>query len=347
MLIYRVKRDGKFTYHSKKNAEELKTEDLNKCEVKDPEILEYIKKLVIPPAYKQVQIFYQKNGTPKILYMGYDSKDRLQRIYSPLWRKKQDRKKFCLLLTFGEHLPKITSDVEKYLDQDKFTKEKVIAMIVRLVMVCYFRIGNRRYKELYGSYGAMNIEKRHITISDENKQGETMYVEFKGKKGVMNTCHVVDKKLIREVKRMISSKSTNQTAFQYLSGGKGYDIKATEFNDFLNAYNPVITSKMFRTWDSNILFIIYMRSQGDPCNMSKTARKKKIVAALKSVSQKVHNTSAVLKKAYAQGGILDMYLDQPRKFKRLFMTDSTPRSSFMSFLKCICKGFTSNGDIKL
>jgi len=50
--------------------------------VVEPEILEYIRKLAIPPNYKDVTIFYLKEGEPKILYQGYDSKDRLQRIYS-------------------------------------------------------------------------------------------------------------------------------------------------------------------------------------------------------------------------------------------------------------------------
>ena len=41
----------------------------------------------------------------------------------------------------------------------KFTKNKMISIIIRLVMVCYFRIGNKKYQELYDSFGAMNILK--------------------------------------------------------------------------------------------------------------------------------------------------------------------------------------------
>ena len=66
--------------------------DYKNNEVKDPEVLEYIKKLVIPPNYKEVKIFYEKKGQPKILYQGFDSKRRLQRIYSESWNKVAMRK---------------------------------------------------------------------------------------------------------------------------------------------------------------------------------------------------------------------------------------------------------------
>ena len=61
--------------------------------VSDKTILEYINKLVIPPAYKDVTIFYEKS--PKILFEGYDDKGRKKQIYSADHKKKSMKKKFC------------------------------------------------------------------------------------------------------------------------------------------------------------------------------------------------------------------------------------------------------------
>ena len=64
-----------------------KFEDKKGNVITDTNILEYINKLVIPPNYKNTVIFYDPKTTPKILYQGYDKKNRLQRIYSQEWNK--------------------------------------------------------------------------------------------------------------------------------------------------------------------------------------------------------------------------------------------------------------------
>ena len=164
MKIYKVKEKDSSHYVDGKG---------NK--IKDKQILEYINKLRIPPAYDNVVIFYEKN--PKILFTGIDSKGRKQYIYGPNWCKYRSKSKFKAVLSFAEKLPKIKSDIEKYLKSSKFTFNKTMAMILRLVMSCYFRIGNKKYEKLYGSYGVVTMKIKHLTF---RKDG--IYVKFVGKK---------------------------------------------------------------------------------------------------------------------------------------------------------------------
>ena len=86
--------------------------------ITDPNILYYIKSLTIPPAYKNVKIYYyDKNSMKKILYEGTDSKGRKQVIYSPEWVKLQEKKKFATLLEFSKSINKINSTIKKLLNE--------------------------------------------------------------------------------------------------------------------------------------------------------------------------------------------------------------------------------------
>ena len=333
MIIRRVGEKGKYTFVDSGNKQ-----------IHDIEILEYITKLVIPPNYNNVKIFYQVAGQPKILYQGYDSKERLQRIYSDEWKKKATRRKFCELLNLAEQIHNITASVRKEMVSEKLTKKKCIAMIIRIVMVCYFRIGNKRYQELYGSFGAMNIKKKHVVFKKDGDGKEYMYLSFSGKKGVLNTCSIYDVALIREVKKILRFRDDDEMVFKWSDHGVGIPVRAIDINYWLKTFDPNITSKDFRTYDSNILLIIFLTSQIDPVKLSVTARKKIIVVAMKEISEKIHNTPAILKKNYAAGGIISLYVDQPHRFKRYFFNDGTPRSSLIHYLRDYCKGYKESKD---
>ena len=120
MKLYRIK-------ELVKNKLVYKFVDHLNNEIKDIHILEYIKSLVIPPAYNDVIIFYEK--APKILFQGYDDKGRLQQIYSPIHKKKAMKKKFCDILEFAKVLPKIESDINKYIKDETSTKNKIISLL--------------------------------------------------------------------------------------------------------------------------------------------------------------------------------------------------------------------------
>lgn len=328
MIIFRHGKKGGYIFSDSKDVE-----------VVDREVLDYISKLVIPPNYSDVKIFYQRLGQPKILYQGYDSKMRLQRIYSEAWKKKAVRRKYCELLNFAEQIKKIRAAVREEMGGESLTKKKCIAMIMCMVMVCYFRIGNKRYQELYGSFGAMNIQKRHVSFRVDEEKTEYMHVEFSGKKGVLNACAIYDKGLIAEVRKVLAHRDDEEMVFQWLDHGIKVPVRAIDINFWLASFDPVITSKDFRTYDANIFLIIYLREKKDPEKMTLAARKKIVVGAMKEISEKIHNTPAVLKKNYTAGGIVEMYVNEPARFKRYFVGDGSPRAAFVGYLRDYCKGY--------
>ena len=323
MLYYRI-HDGV----DKDNKPKFKFIDKSKNNITDAKVLEYIKSLVIPPAYQNVTIFYEKS--PKILFEGFDDKGRKQQIYSASHKKKAMSKKFCQLLDFGDVLSKIETDIKKYMESAKYTKNKIISLIIKIVILCGFRIGNLKYQKLYNSFGISNILKSHIKIDKH------MNIKFIGKKGVLNECDITDKSLLSEIKNLIANKKPNDYVFTYNEDGNETVITALEINNWLKSYHKSITSKMFRTWDTNLLFIEFMRTQEDPVSLPITKRKKNIVEAMKKISGQINNTPCVCKSQYLHIDLWTMYLEEPKTYKKHFNTDVSAKTAFLGYLKEFC-----------
>jgi DNA topoisomerase I len=324
MIVYR--------YHVEGKDKEYAIKDKNNIDINNKEILDYINNLVIPPAYRNVKIFIEKS--PKILYEGYDDKGRKQQIYSPSWTKKASKKKFQELALFGKLLPKIYLDINKNIENIKITKNKVISLILKIISVCYFRIGNSKYQKLYGSYGISNIKKRHITLLKNN----LIEIKFIGKKGIENQCIIKDKIIINELRNIYNTIKPEDYIFTYIENGEHTIIKAIDINNWLKEYHESFTSKMFRTFDTNTLLLDFLKKAHvgiipNPSDEKITTRKKNIVNAMKEISNCVNNTPAICKKSYANEDIINMYINNPKKYEKEFFNSNTARVNFINFLK--------------
>lgn len=325
-----------FRYHDgtvgtgKNNKSKFKIVDKNDKIITDKKILDYIDKLVIPPAYKDVTIFYDKS--PKILFEGFDDKGRKQQIYSQDHKQKSMKKKFCNLLNFGSVIPQIESDITKYMKNKKYDKNKIISLIIKIVIICGFRIGNLKYQKLYNSFGISVILKKHIKIINKK-----MHISFIGKKGVLNECVIEDLDLINELSKLISNKKSDDYVFKYELNGEFNIIKAIEINNWLKVYHENITSKLFRTFDTNILFIEYTRTHAtDPEKLSENARKKIANNALKIISKQINNTPNICKKEYLFIDLLNLFLENPKLYKKHFYGCKCSRKCFIGFLEEKC-----------
>ena len=301
--------------------------DIRGHPVEDKATEEYVKSLVIPPAYKNVRIFFEPN--PKIVFEGTDSKGRLQQIYSKKWRTAADKKKFQKLIEFGKQLPEIFKHIDKNMRSKKLTKDKCISIILKIISVCYFRVGNKKYETLYSSYGISTIKKQHIY-----ELPNSIEIRFIGKKSVLNECLITEPDLVAIIKDLIKNKKPTDYVFMWLNGKELEQVRATEINDYLKKYDDAFTSKMFRTFDTNTLLIDFLRNRGSAFGLKPNVRKKNIVAAMKEISQCVNNTPAICKKSYANSDLIEMYIENPIKWdKAMPIGKTTSRELFIRFLE--------------
>ena len=290
-----------------------------------PTVLDALKKMAIPPAYTRVKI--NLSPTAKIIYEGYDDKGRLQQKYSTTHTRNAAKAKFCRLLAFGTVLPKIQSDIRRTIKTTRMSKTKLIAIILQIIWMCGFRVGNIKYQQMYESHGISNIFVKHLQMKDGN-----INVEFIGKKGVVNKCVITDSDVVNNIVELCKGKGPQDYVFQDNSGEL---VKPTEINAWLAQYGS-ITSKDLRTFDVNVMFIDFMKAV-DFSNVTSTAKRKKVAKlALEHISSHINNTPAICKKSYLMPEIYLLFVEHPRKYARLFLNKVSSRVEFQSFLRVHC-----------
>ena len=147
-------------------------------------VLNYVS-LKIPPAYNPVKISLNKKS--KVIAKGLDAKGRWQYIYNETWIDKRNKVKYCRMQKFGKKVKKIQKDILTNLKSNNIDKEKLICIVLRIMMTCHFRVGNKKYRKDNNSYGITTLTKKHIKF-----KGKEVEFSFMGKSGVHNKCETDD-----------------------------------------------------------------------------------------------------------------------------------------------------------
>ena len=143
----------------------------------DPKLLEKLYSIYIAPAYTDVKIYLKK----ELLATGVDKAGRTQYIYSEYSKKKRELKKYNQLIKLSNNIIHLKEKINKDLLSKEFDKNKIIALILKIMDICNFRCGNKIYEKKYGSHGLTTLHKKHIKINKDN-----IKISFIGKKGVLN-----------------------------------------------------------------------------------------------------------------------------------------------------------------
>ncbi|RYZ48967.1 MAG: DNA topoisomerase IB [Chitinophagaceae bacterium] len=269
--------------------------------VTDDDTLERIKKLAIPPAWKEVWICKKPNG--HIQATGQDVKGRKQYRYHPQWGALRNETKFHRLYEFGKVLPSIRLKVEEDHGKKELSEEKVLATVVSIMERTFIRVGSEDYEKLYGSYGLTTLKDKHVDV-----KGSTVRFSFKGKKGIYHDITLRNRKLARLVQmcRDIPGKEL----FQYFDGGgERRSIDSGMVNRYIKeASGGDFTAKDFRTWAGTLHILQSFCGQETP--EAAADCKRNILAALDEVSHKLGNTRTVCKKYYVHPGIIRLYEEQ-------------------------------------
>jgi DNA topoisomerase-1 len=274
--IRRVKRRGGFSYIG-----------IDGKPLSDADDIARIRKLAIPPAYTDVWISPDPRG--HLQATGRDARGRKQYRYHARWREVRDETKFDRMVAFAKALPAIRAAVSRDLARPGLPREKVLATVVSLLESTMIRVGNEEYAKQNDSYGLTTMQEEHVRIS-----GDTVRFNFRGKSGREHSVSVRDKKLARIVRQVRDL--PGQELFQYV--GDDGDTAAISSQD-VNAYLREIagddfTAKDFRTWEGTLGCALALASERVEATSDAKAR---VVAAIKSVAERLGNTPAVCKKS--------------------------------------------------
>ena len=268
----------------------------------DPDELRRIRALAIPPAYAQVWICANPRG--HLQATGRDARGRKQYRYHPQWRQLRDHGKFDRVLAFGAALPALRRRVRRDLALPGLPRDKVLALIVRLLDATLIRIGNESYTRANGSYGLTTLRSRHV----RTERGRLRFA-FRGKSGQERDVELSDQRLARIVRRV--QQLPGQRLFQYLDDdGQRQPIDSGEVNDYLrDACGEDFSAKDFRTWGGSVQAAGVLARTPLPARGGERARRGALAQAIREVAAILGNTPAVCRASYIHPLIIEGWRD--------------------------------------
>ena len=263
--------------------------------ISSKEELDRIKKLRIPPAWKNVWICPRPNG--HLQATGIDSRGRKQYLYHSIWTEKSNLDNFDRMEGFAKALPDIRKSIERDLRKKEWPREKVLALIVSILDVTSIRIGNKAYEQENGTFGLTTLRRKHL-----KKNGNSIKFEFKAKGGIFRTTEIKGKRISRLIKEC--SELPGQEVFRYMDDeGKTHPIYSQDVNQYLQDISKgEYTAKDFRTWGGTVAAIeMFPEAIAEMENSKNKSLEKNIV---RKAAEKLGNTVAVCRAHYIHPIIL-------------------------------------------
>jgi DNA topoisomerase IB len=269
--------------------------------VDDPETLERIRELAIPPAWTDVWICPDPMG--HLQATGIDSAGRKQYLYHERWRLHRDREKFERVVRFGAQMPSLRRRVGRQLAGDGLDRDRVIACAVRLLDIGMFRVGNDEYADEDGGVGLATVNRRHVTV-----EGRTVTFDYPAKGGARRVQHLEDRACAAVIGALKSRRGRGSQLFAYREDGRWRNLHAEDINRYLKEQlGEEFSAKDFRTWNATVMAAVMLAAEeGD--GVSRTSRQRQIKRAVVAVAELLGNTPAVARRSYIDPRVFDCYL---------------------------------------
>ena len=258
-----------------------------------------LKRLAIPPAWSDVWICANARG--HLQATGRDARGRKQYRYHERFREVRDESKYERMIDFAKALPKIRARVDADLGASGLVREKVLAVIVRLLETTLIRVGNDEYARDNSSYGLTTMLGKHVAVD-----GSMVRFRFRGKSGKDHDVGARDRRVARVVKAL--QEMPGQELFSYVDAeGAARRVGSDEVNAYLREIaGDAFTAKDFRTWAGTVQAAMLLGAAAPVENVRYA--KRNVTAAVEHVASRLGNTPAVCRKCYIHPAILEAYL---------------------------------------
>jgi DNA topoisomerase IB len=275
--------------------------DLSGSPISDPETLARIRKLAIPPAWRDVWICPDPLG--HLQATGVDAAGRHQYLYHELWREQRDHLKFEHVERFARALPEMRERLVATMGGGhQLDRARVLACAVRLLDVGMFRIGSDVYEKEDGHLGLSTIAKTNVTLA-----GDGVVFDYVAKEGVRQVHAVHDPLCVEIVMALKRRRGGGAHLFAFREAGGWHAVHAHLINEHLKGLiGASFSAKNFRTWNGTLLAAVSLATKA-PQACSGRARRRAIAEAASDVAQVLGNTPAVARSSYIDPRVFDRY----------------------------------------
>lgn len=265
----------------------------------DPETLQRIKDLVIPPAWKNVWIAPYSNG--HIQAVGVDAAGRRQYLYHSAWQQERAEEKFDRVLELSTRLPAWRTEIAKDLTRKGLTRKRVLALALRLLDRGYFRAGGEQYAEENESYGLSTLLCEHVVV-----RRDAVEFDFPAKSGVRRTVEIEDPEVVRAVRALMRRPDRGDRLLVCRNASGWLEVRADDLNDrFKELVGDEYTVKDLRTWHGTVLAAAAFADADPP--VSRRVAKRVESAVMKEVAEELGNTPAVARGSYVDPRVVTGY----------------------------------------
>lgn len=268
--------------------------------IKDEAKRRRFQELVIPPAWTEVWICPDPRG--HLQATGRDARGRKVYRYHPRWRSVRDADKYERLLDFGESLGAIRRRIDEDTRRPGLPREKVLALVVRLLDETLIRVGNLEYAEDNDSFGLTTLRAEHVQVG-----ARRVTFDFVGKSGVEHEVAVDDPRLARAVRRC--HELGGKTLFAYEGEDGPATVTSADVNDLLRDLVPGgdVTAKDFRTWGATVHTLETLA--GEAPAGDERGREAQVLEAIDEAAVLLGNTRAVCRSCYVHPAVPQAHLD--------------------------------------
>lgn len=260
--------------------------------------VERIERIAIPPAWSDVRVAGAKSR--KVLARGVDAAGRVQTLYHPAFRRKQERRKFERMLRFAAALPRLRAGIDRDLRGRRLTRVRVTAAVVHLIDLQLFRVGSEAYAKKHRSFGVTTLRRDHVHV-----KSHTAEFDFVGKSGVRHRRRVTDERLVRVLARL-RDETQGPDLFSFVDEeGNEHALSSRHVNRYVKRrMGAEFTAKDFRTWGGTVIAAAALL-RVDPNELT-TERAKSAAAreAVQEAAERLGNTAAVTRSSYIAPEVL-------------------------------------------
>ena len=258
---------------------------------------ERIRSLGIPPAWKDVHVAWDSRAA--IQAWGLDARGRKQYRYHPRAVAKGELRKYYRVRQMARDLPAIRRRIALDSRRRGFTREKVAAIVVRLIAHGFFRVGSERYVRENNTFGMTTMRKSHVSV-----YGDNIVFDYVGKRSIRHRQIVVDGELARRIRSLLDTPGARLFRYQTEDGWR--DLDSGEVNDYFRSLTDFpYTVKDLRTWGGTLRAATVLAELGP--GKTKTEAKRNVSTALRLVASELGNTPAICRKAYVHPVLIAQY----------------------------------------
>ena len=182
-------------------------------------------------------------------------------------------------------------------------REKVLALVVKLLDATQVRVGNAEYARNNGSFGLTTLRDRHARFQGRGKA----LLQFRGKGGAKHDVLVDDARLVQLMRRC--QELPGQALFQYVDEqDRRHAIDSGQVNDYLRErMGDEFSAKDFRTWHATLHALKLLDNMPVPERRTDAAMRRCINAVVKEVAAGLRNTPAVCRKSYINPAVFSAW----------------------------------------